>query len=259
MAYSNKRLVILDADGTTIDAFSAIAQTFAQHGMDLGDLQRFQRRHNLFKYLGGVKEFPKNLKKQLSSVKRSKLIATLTEVYREEGRLYEGVHQMLQHLIAMPDTLVGVVTRNITNEPVTTLQALFAREGIDIAELDFMIHIPLKENKTATFKQVRDDFSVNPALCSVCGDEYKDYVAAVATGMHPYIVSYGFENYTRLTEKFAIPAEIISNSPEEMAGRLFHALSCEKLLANKAAVKPADNSEALAAAEPLVMATGINA
>ena len=230
MVYSNKHLVILDADGTTIDAFQAISETFTHHGMDLGDLSRFQRRHNLFKYLGGVKEFPKNLKKQLSPVKRSQLIKTLTDVYREQGRLYEGIHEMIQSLLDLPDTVVGVVTRNITNDPLETLQTLFRREGIDVEALDFLVHIPLRNQKTEAFRQVRHDFGINPALASVCGDEHKDFSAAIATGMHPYIVSYGFENYARLTDKYEIPPEIIARTPAEMSQRLMHALSCKKPL-----------------------------
>ena len=41
---SPNRLVIFDADGTIIDAFRAIEQTFLQHGMAIGDLERFQKR-----------------------------------------------------------------------------------------------------------------------------------------------------------------------------------------------------------------------
>jgi phosphoglycolate phosphatase len=33
MLNSNKRLIILDADGTTIDAYHAIDMAFSQHGM----------------------------------------------------------------------------------------------------------------------------------------------------------------------------------------------------------------------------------
>ena len=85
MNYKNERLVVLDADGTTINAFDAIGKTFALHGMGLGDLMRFQKRHNIFKYLGGLKEFPVNLRQQMSKKKRKVLIKTLTEIYREEG------------------------------------------------------------------------------------------------------------------------------------------------------------------------------
>lgn len=56
--------------------------------MDIGDLDRFQKRRHLFKYPGGLKKFPKNLKQQLSKQKRAKLISTLTEIYREEAKLY---------------------------------------------------------------------------------------------------------------------------------------------------------------------------
>jgi len=65
MYSNNERLIVFDADGTTIDAYPAIVDTFTRHGMELGDLERFQKRHKLFKYLGGIKEFPFNLSKQL--------------------------------------------------------------------------------------------------------------------------------------------------------------------------------------------------
>ena len=33
--YSYGRLIILDADGTTVNAFEAIGKTFSAHGMDI--------------------------------------------------------------------------------------------------------------------------------------------------------------------------------------------------------------------------------
>ena len=61
--YANReRLVIFDADGTIIDAFHAIEQTFLTHGMAIGDLERFQKRRKLLKYLGGLREFPTNIR-----------------------------------------------------------------------------------------------------------------------------------------------------------------------------------------------------
>ena len=71
---------------------------------------------------------------------------------------------------------------------------------------------------------MRERFGVNPARAGVCGDENKDYVAAINTGMHPYMVSYGFEDYLRLTHKFEIPEEVISRTPKELCERVLHAL-----------------------------------
>ena len=224
MFTSNKRLVILDADGTTIDAYSAIDRAFSQHGMALGDEERFQKRRHLFKYLGGLKEFPSNLRKQIGKHKRKQLISTLTEVYREEALLYPGIAPLIQSLIDAPDIVVGMVTRNITNEPLETLRILFARHGLDTAAFDFLVHIPLSEEKTAHFKAVRSEFGINPARAYICGDEHKDYLAAQRSGMHPFMVSYGFEDFRRLTEKFEVPEEVISRTPEELSMRLLHAL-----------------------------------
>lgn len=222
--FSHDRLVILDADGTTIDAFKAIATTFERHDLQIGDLERFQKRHNLFKYLGGVKEFPGNLRKQFSRARRRRLVNTLTEVYREEAVLFPGMADLLRDLIERPDVRVGIITRNITNEPEQTLARLFEREGVAPKSMDFLMHLPLKQGKQKLFDAVRRRFRVNPARCLVCGDEHKDYTAALASGMHPTIVSYGFENHARLSEKFEVPEVLICGTPGELQQRLRNAL-----------------------------------
>ena len=227
MYKNNKRLIILDADGTTIDAYSAIDKTFSRHGMELGDEERFQKRRRLFKYLGGLKEFPSNLKKQIGKQNRKQLIATLTEVYREEARLYPGIAELVQSLIAAPDIVVGLVTRNMTNDPEQTLRLLFRRHDIDLDSFDFFSHVPLHMEKMQEFRSIRERMDINPARAYICGDEHKDYLAAIGSGMHPFMVSYGFESHKRLIKKFSVPEEIISRTPEEFCGRVSHAMELE--------------------------------
>jgi len=222
--YADERLIILDADGTTIDAFAAIDRTFAHHGMDIGPLNRFQKRRNLFKYLGGLKEFPRNLRRQIGGEKRSRLVATLTEVYREEATLYEGIEPLLWRLTEVADLRVGIVTRNITREPIETIERLFRRVGFDPERFDFLVHVPLRQDKLPTFRELRARYAVNPARTYACGDEAGDYLAAVNTGMHPFMVSYGFEDYDRLTLRHGVPAELISRTPAELAHRVLQGL-----------------------------------
>jgi len=221
---SKDRLIIIDADGTVIDAFSAIDIAFARHGMDIGDLDRFQKRRNLFKYLGGLKEFPRNLAKHFGKQGRKGLLATLTDIYREEARFYPGMAELIRDLLASPGIRVGMVTRNVTHEPEITLARLFARHDLEIDGLDFLVHVPLRQDKTPYFKAARARFDINPARAYACGDEHKDFAAAMASGIHPFIVSYGFENHARLTRKFAIPEEIISRTPQDFSARVRHAL-----------------------------------
>lgn len=216
--------MIFDADGTTIDAFHAIQLTFLMHGMDIGDLERFQKRRKLLKYLGGLREFPMNLRRQFGKQSRKQLLTTLTDVYRNEARLYPGIESMLNKLIRIPDIRVGFVTRNITMEPKKTLKLLFQRHGIDTAEFDYFACIPLQENKVDYLKMARQNFEINPARSFACGDEYSDYLGAIGAGMHPFMVAYGFEDSIRLSQKFGVPPELISTSPEEFTGRLLHAL-----------------------------------
>ncbi|MBK1724463.1 HAD family hydrolase [Thiocystis violacea] len=223
--YSPERLIILDADGTTVDAFAAIAETFSRHDMRIGDLAKFQKRRHIFKYLGGVKELPNNLRRQLDKGKRGALIDTLTQVYREEAALFPGIADLVRTLIAAPGVKVGLVTRNITHHPAETLRCLFARHGIDTGELDFLIHVPLRREKTEHFRATREHFAINPARAYICGDERKDFRAAIASGMHPFIVSYGFEDRQHLTQKAGIPEELISRTPTELCERVLNALA----------------------------------
>ena len=222
--FTNDRLVILDADGTTIDAFRAIEKAFVHHGMSIGPLARFQKRRNIFKYLGGLKEMPQNLRQQFGRGTRTKFVATLTEVYREEACMFEGMERLIRRLAAASDVRVGIVTRNITNNPVETLTKLFDRHGIEPDLLDFLVHLPLSEDKLPYFRRTREEFEINPARAYACGDEHRDFLAAVESGMHPFIAAYGFEDYRRLTEKFDIPAEVVSRTPAELAARVRHAL-----------------------------------
>ena len=227
MNYKNERLVVLDADGTTINAFDAIGKTFALHNMGLGDLIRFQKRHNIFKYLGGLKEFPVNMRQQMNKKKRKLLIETLTEVYREEGELYDGINVMLEKLVSEPSIRVGVVSRNITLDPLITLRHVFRRNGVDPDAFDYFVHIPLKEDKLTRFRMIRESFRINPARAYACGDEKKDFIAATGSGMHPFIVSYGFESLERLEKKIGVPPELISKSPGQLRQRLLHALDVD--------------------------------
>jgi phosphoglycolate phosphatase len=224
MYASRDRLVIFDADGTLIDSFHAVELSFARHGMDIGDLKRFQRRRKLLKYLGGLREFPKNLRRQLDKDNRKRLKHTLTETYRAEAALFPGAAALLQRLLDQPDIRVGIVSRNVTVEPEETLRIVLGRHDIDAGQLDFIYCIPLGDEKTPQFRSVRQRYGINPSRAYACGDEYRDYAAAIETGMHPLVVSYGFEDHARLTDDYGIPDEIIARTPEEMAARLCHAL-----------------------------------
>lgn len=235
---SRDRLILFDADGTTVDAFSVIRKTFATLGMEIGDLERFQKRRNLLKYIGGLKEFPLNLRRQLGKRNRQQLLDVLTECYREEGQLYPGVAELFRTLLATPGTCVGLVSRNVTLDPETSLRRLFQREGIDTGAFHYFACVPLKEEKSSWFRDARERLAINPARTYACGDEHKDYVAAVASGIHPFIVSYGFEDHRRLTRKFEVPEPLVSTTPAEFCGRVRHALDLPEESPRPALLRP---------------------
>lgn len=217
-------LVILDADGTLIDAFGAMDIAFAAHGMKLGDLARFQKRHKLFKYFGGAREFPKNLTLQLRSGSRKRLLETLTSVYRESARLYPGIPDLLHDLLAIPHLRVALVTRNVCNDSLATLRSLFHRHDVEFDRFAMVHHLQLREDKADFFHLTRTHLGINPARTLVCGDEHRDYEASLKCGMRPWIAAYGFEDFERLTRKFAVPEPVICRDSYELCARLRHSL-----------------------------------
>ena len=224
MYASRDRLVIFDADGTLIDAFPVVERAFMLHGMDIGDLERFQRRRKLLKFIGGLREFPKNLRQQFDKGNRKRFKRTLTDVYREQAQPYPGMVSLLQRLIAAPDIRVGIVSRNVTIDPEETLSIALQRFGIDSGGLDFLRCIPLGDGKAAEFRAIRESHGINPLRAYVCGDEYRDYIDASAAGMQAVIASYGFEDHGRLVGDYNVPPELIARTPIELARRLCHAL-----------------------------------
>ena len=224
MYSNNDRLILFDADGTLIDGFGAIDQTFALHGMDIGELENFQKRRKLLKYLGGIREFPVNLRKQFGKQHRKALRATLTTVYRDDAQLYPGLADLLRDLMAAPDIRVGLVTRNVTIDPEVTLGTLFARHDVDISALDYVACVPLGKSKLDAFRDALTRFDINPARAYACGDEHGDYHAAILSGMHPFIVSYGFEDHQLLKKKYEIPEALILRTPADVCARIRHGL-----------------------------------
>lgn len=136
---------------------------------------------------------------------------------------------MLQTLIERADIRVGIVSRNVTIEPEVTLATVLVRHDIDAGRLDFIRCIPLGDEKLPQFRALRDGYGINPARAYACGDEYRDYTAALGAGMHPLVVSYGFEDHGRLTDDFGVPPEVISRTPDEFAHRLRHALDLDEM------------------------------
>lgn len=224
MYRSKNRLVIFDLDGTLVDSFYAVELAFQRHGMDIGDLHRFQRRRKLLKYVGGLREFPKNLRRQLSKENRKQIKHTLTEIYRNEARVFPAMASLLQTLIETPDIRVGVISRNVTVEPEETVKQVLLRNNIDFGGMDFLACIPLGDDKTSHFREIRERFGINPSRSYACGDEYRDYIAAIGSGIFPFVVSYGFEDHDRLINNYGIPEIVISKSPRELMDRVCHTL-----------------------------------
>ena len=94
-----------------------------------GDVDRFKNRRKFLKYLGGGKEFLGNLVKY-ALPKEKKVRQVLTEQYVEEGRVFKSFVPLINRLIESPAHHVGVVSRNYTLTPGTTIRTTLRNSGV---------------------------------------------------------------------------------------------------------------------------------
>lgn len=155
-------LLVLDFDGFLINSYAIIRDTMIAFGLDVGDEERFKNRRKFLKYFGGGKELLNNLI-GFTLPKTRKLRAELTQCYRESGRIYPELPSLLNEAIANPRVHCGIVSRNYTFEPGPTIRSVLRHSGVNEADLDFVIPIPVGVTKVGPGRYVRDKvFRVTP-------------------------------------------------------------------------------------------------
>ena len=214
---ADKRLlVVLDFDGVLINSYALLRDTLASFGLDVGDEERFRNRRKFLKYLGGGKELIHNLV-GMSLPKTRKLRARLTECYRECGFIYPEFIDVVNRMIAAPGIHCGVVSRNFTLRPGPTIRVVLARSGVDEANLDFVVPVPVGASKT----DVLDGMVASRYREAVlCADEISDYRAAGEAGYRSLIGSYGFDTSSRLLRRGEVPPACLYDTPEALAAAL---------------------------------------
>jgi phosphoglycolate phosphatase len=213
---SKDTLVVLDFDGFLINSYELLRRTFDSFGLDVGDESRFRNRRRFLKYVGGGREFLGNLV-SYSLPRRKKFRAALTEQYMDAGRIYPDFPPLINEMIRKPRIHVGIVSRNFTLKPGSTMRTVLRNSGVDEHELDFVIPLPIGADKRDVLEAMR---SHRYEMSLFGADEIGDFRAADETGYSAIMAGYGFDAASRLVKKGGVPPQIIFDSPEEVAAEL---------------------------------------
>lgn len=214
-------LVVLDFDGFLINSYKLLQTTFRQFDLDIGDEDRFRHRRKFLKYLGGGKEFLRNLV-TYTLPKKKMIRKTLTEIYREEGRVYSEFVPMINQMIRHPFIHAGIISRNFTHHPGATIRTVLRNSLIDEHELDFVIPIPAGVKKHDVLEGMK---SFRYGKCIFGADEIGDYRAATETDYDMIMMaSYGFDDRKRLINEGEVPPEIIFDTPNDLVEKLTSSL-----------------------------------
>jgi len=215
-------LTVLDFDGFLINSYKLLQITFEDFGFDIGDEDRFRHRRKFLKYLGGGKEFLRNLV-SYSLPKQKKIRKVLTEIYQEEGRIYREFVPVINRMIENPGIHVGIISRNFTHNPGTTIRTVLKNSEVEEQELDFVIPIPAGIKKRDILEGMK---SCRYKQCLFGADEIGDFRAATETGYDMIIMaSYGFDNRKRLISEGDVPPDIIFDTPKDLAEILSRAIT----------------------------------
>lgn len=214
---SKDLLVVLDFDGFLINSYKLLKITFEHFGLDVGDEERFRHRRKFLKYIGGGKEFIKNLA-NYALPKKKKIRQVLTEVYQENGRIFPEFVPLVNELIEHPRIHVGIISRNFTLNPGVTIRTVLRNSNVAEEQLDFLIPVAAGVKKNAVLEGMK---SSRYRRCLFGADELGDYSAAVDAGYAPIVMaSYGFDKKQRLLDIGKIPVADIFDTPGELVTRI---------------------------------------
>lgn len=206
-------LVVLDFDGFLINSYALLQLAFEQFGLDIGDEERFKHRRKFLKYIGGGKELLGNLV-SYSLPKKKKIRRVLTEIYTESGRIHEEFVYLINQMIDDPQVHIGIISRNFTHNPGTTIRTVLKNSEIDEHALDFVIPIPAGAKKHDVLEAMQ---SSRYRQSFFGADEIGDYRSAQETGYDSIVMaSYGFDNRERLIKVGEIPSHLIFDTPSEI-------------------------------------------
>ena len=206
-------LVVLDFDGFLINSYKLLQITFEQFGLNIGDEDRFRHRRKFLKYLGGGKEFVRNLV-AYSLPKKKRIREVLTEIYQEQGKIYKEFVPLVNTMLDTPNLHVGIISRNFTRTPGKTIRKVLQNSNVDEAQLDFLIPIDVGVKKDTVLEGMK---STRYRQCLFGADEISDFKAATQTGYDTILMaSYGFDKRERLLKEGEVPAEIIYDTPQKL-------------------------------------------
>ena len=205
-------LVIFDFDGLLINSYDLLRTTFDSFGLDVGDENRFKNRRKFLKYFGGGRELVRNLTK-IALPKKRRIREALTENYLTCGTIFNSFTPFINRCIEDPNIHTGILSRNYTLKPGYTIRAVFKNSGVDEANLDFVIPIPVGAKKHDALQAMSSE---RYELRLFGGDEVGDYKAAMDSGYTALMAAYGFDTVSRLVNHANVPKDRIFDSPESI-------------------------------------------
>ncbi|MBX9608398.1 MAG: hypothetical protein K2Y51_19425 [Gammaproteobacteria bacterium] len=213
---SKRVLVVLDFDGLLVNSYALLRDTMAGFGLDVGDEQRFRNRRKFLKYLGGGKELLNNLV-GMGLPKTGRLRERLTACYCERGYVYPEFIDVLNRMIRSRHVHCGIVSRNFTLRPGTTIRTVLRRSGIAEEHLDFVVPIPVGAKKTEVLAGM---WAARYQAALLLADEVGDYHAAREAGYESMMGTYGFDTRERLMRRGEVPSHALYDTPAELAAAL---------------------------------------
>lgn len=211
---------IFDLDGTTADSLPSLSYTVNRSLVRIGLGRVATEKFKFFAGDGAVEM----LKRTLDDLgdREHKNLDRLSEIFFEEfetgclygARAYDGLVETLSG-IKKRGLKLGVLSNKVHGRAVELVETLYGEGFFDyiLGQKDTYKRKPSPEGALI----IADAFGLAPAQCVYVGDTSTDMKTAVAAGMFPVGVLWGFRGEKELREN---GARAIVKEPIELAGLL---------------------------------------
>ena len=210
--------VVFDLDGTLADSLGDIGGAMNDALAALGLPPHSMAAYRLF--VGeGVSMLARRAAPAFSPAQVERLVEAYRARYAEridlQTRPYPGVPQLLDALVAQRLPL-AILSNKREDFTVELVRRLFSRWPFVVVRGE-RVGAPRKPDPTAAL-EISRALGVPPARCAFVGDTAIDILTAVASGMQPIGVLWGFRGSEELlsagaTRLLAHPAELLEEAP----------------------------------------------
>ncbi len=206
------KTIVLDFDGTIVDSYPILSDTYTSFQLPLADFQTFQNSSKFLKFFKGGSW----IKSVYSFFFRGQVIRSfLGDAYAMKAQLFDGMADLLSFLSQQKGVRVLILSHNVSLHPSETIRRVLQNNKVKNYESIDIQTIPLYQRKSSFLEKFIQKNNIDLKSLLFVGDEASDFFSAFRLHIPGNkTVSYGYDSFQKLMKE-KIPVDNIIRTPRE--------------------------------------------